>query len=82
MCYTLKLSKEEQWRKLPWKEFDRQLRKIQERIYYASVRNDFKRVRTLQKILVGLTSAKFIAIRRISQDNRGKKTAGIDGIAS
>jgi RNA-directed DNA polymerase len=82
MCYTLKLSKEEQWRKLPWKEFDKQLRKIQERIYYASVRNDSKGVRTLQKVLVGLTSAKFIAVRRISQDNRGKKTAGVDGIAS
>lgn len=82
MCYTLNLTKEEQWRKLPWKEFDKQIRKIQERIYYASVRNDSKKVRALQKVLVGLTSAKFIAIRRISQDNRGKKTAGVDGIAS
>lgn len=82
MCYTLKLTKEEQWRKLPWKKFDKQIRKIQERIYYASVRNDLKKVRALQKVLVGQTSAKFIAIRRISQDNRGKKTAGIDGIAS
>ena len=82
MCYTLKLSKEEQWRKIPWKKFDKQIRKIQERIYDASVRNDSKRVRALQKVLVGLTSAKFIAVRRISQDNRGKRSAGVDGIAS
>jgi RNA-directed DNA polymerase len=83
MCYTLKvISKEEQWRKLPWKKFEKQIRKIQERIYDASVRNDSKKVRALQKVLVELTSAKFIAIRRISQDNRGKKTAGVDGIAS
>jgi RNA-directed DNA polymerase len=82
MCYTLKLTKEEQWRKVPWNKFDQQIRKIQERIYDASVRNDSKSVRTLQKVLVGLTSAKFIAVRRISQDNRGKRTAGVDGIAS
>ena len=82
MCYTLKLTKEEQWRKAPWNRFDKQIRKIQERIYDASVRNDSKSVRTLQKVLVGLTSAKFIAVRQISQDNRGKRTAGVDGIAS
>ena len=53
MCYTLKLTKEEQWRKAPWNRFDKQIRKIQERIYDASVRNDSKSVRTLQKVLVG-----------------------------
>merc|ERR1712151_651964 len=67
---------------VPWNKFNKQIRKIQERIYDASVRNDSKSVRTLQKVLVGLTSAKFIAVRRISQDNRGKRTAGVDGIAS
>lgn len=82
MCYTLNLTKEEQWRKVPWNKFDKEIREIQERIYDASVRNDSKSVRTLQKILVGLTPAKFIAVRRISQDNGGKRTAGVDGIAS
>jgi RNA-directed DNA polymerase len=36
----------------------------------------------LQKVLVGLTSAKFLAVRRVSQDNRGKRSAGVDGIVS
>lgn len=82
MCYTLKETKAEQWRKVPWKEFDKKIRKIQERIYDASVRKDSKSVRALQKVLVGLTPAKFIAVRRISQDNRGKRSPGVDGIAS
>lgn len=82
MCYTLNLKKEEQWRQVPWNKFNKQIRKIQERIYDASLRNDLKQVRILQKLLVGLTPAKFIAVRRITQDNRGKKTAGVDGIAS
>ena len=81
MCYTLKISKEEQWRRLPWKKFHKQIRKIQERIYNASVRKDLKNVKKLQKILVGLTATKFVAVRRISQDNRGKKAAGLDKIA-
>ena len=82
MCYTLNINKAEQWRKVPWKDFEEQVRKIQERIYDASSRNDLKSIRTLQKVLVGLTSAKFIAVRRISQDNRGKRSAGVDGVAS
>jgi RNA-directed DNA polymerase len=83
MCYTLKLTKEEQWRQVPWNRFDKQIRKIQERIYDASIRNDSKSVRSLQKVLVGLTAAKFLAVRRISQENRGRKsTVGVDGIAS
>jgi RNA-directed DNA polymerase len=82
MCYTLKITKEEQWRKVPWNKFDKQIRKIQERIYDASNRDDLKRVRALQKVLVGLTSAKFLAVRRLSQDNRGKRSAVVDGIAS
>ena len=84
MCKTLEIekSKEVQWSKINWKEFQKQVRKIQNRIYDASVRGDLKTVRALQKVLVGLTSAKFIAVRRITQDNRGKRSAGVDGIAS
>jgi RNA-directed DNA polymerase len=82
MCYTLTLTKEEQWRKVPWNKFESQIRKIQERIYDASVRNDLESVKKLQKVLVGQTSAKFIAVKRVSQDNRGKRSAGVDGIAS
>ncbi len=78
MCYTLNLRKEEQWRKVPWTKFHKQIRKIQERIYDASARNDSKSVKTLQKVLVGLTPAKFIAVRHINQGNRSKKITKID----
>ena len=78
MCYTLNLTKEEQWRKVPWTKFNNQIRKIQERIYDASARKDSKGVIILQKVLVGLTSAKFIAVQRINQDNRSERTMRID----
>jgi RNA-directed DNA polymerase len=86
MCYTIETasltqSKSEQWRLLPWNKFQRQVSKIQERIYDASVRNDRQRIIALQKVLISLKPAKYIAVRRVSQDNRGKKTAGVDGIS-
>ncbi|MEB3829905.1 reverse transcriptase N-terminal domain-containing protein, partial [Phormidium sp. CCY1219] len=43
---------------------------------------DVKTVRGLQKILLKSWSAKVLAVRRVTQDNQGKKTAGVDGVNS
>ena len=75
------MTKEEQWRQLPWAKFDHQIRKIQRRIYDASLNGDKKCVKDLQKRLVGLTGAKFLAVKRVSQDKGKKRTAGMDGKA-
>ena len=48
----------------------------------ASQRGDTKAVHRLQRLLMKSWSAKCLAVRRVSQDNRGKNTAGIDGIKS
>ncbi|EGJ28360.1 RNA-directed DNA polymerase [Moorena producens 3L] len=37
-------------------------------------------VRKLQKTLMKSWTAKMIAVRKVTQENRGKKTAGIDGV--
>uniref|UniRef100_A0A1D9G4F8 Reverse transcriptase domain-containing protein n=1 Tax=Moorena producens (strain JHB) TaxID=1454205 RepID=A0A1D9G4F8_MOOP1 len=37
-------------------------------------------VRKLQKTLMKSWTAKMIAVRRVTQENKGKKTAGIDGV--
>lgn len=55
---------------------------MQKRIYRASQRGDVKNVRRLQKMLMKSWAARSLAVRRISQDNQGKKTAGVDGIKS
>ncbi|WP_248277873.1 reverse transcriptase domain-containing protein [Brasilonema sp. UFV-L1] len=49
-------------------------------LYQASTRGDVKAVRRLQKTLMRSRSAKCIAVRRITQDNQGKRTAGVDGV--
>ena len=54
--------------------------KLQSRIYLASRRGDRKSVRRLQRLLMTSQAAKLLAVRRVTQDNRGKKTAGVDGV--
>jgi RNA-directed DNA polymerase len=71
-----------QWRSIPWKKFERQVYKLQKRIYQAAYRQDRKTVHQLQKTLIRSWSAKCIAVRKVTQDNKGKKTAGIDGLKS
>src|SRR5262245_15035965 len=68
------------WDRLPWFTLEQDLFRLQKRIYRASQRGDFSTLRRLQKPLLTSQAAKLIAARRITQDNRGKKTAGVDGI--
>jgi RNA-directed DNA polymerase len=70
------------WNTYPWKETERNVYKLQKRIYQASRRGEAGRVHGLQRLLVNSRSARFLAVRRVTQDNQGKKTAGIDGVKS
>lgn len=56
--------------------------KLERRIYKASQAGDIRRVHRLQKLLLKSRAAKRLAVRRVTQDNQGKNTAGIDGIKS
>jgi len=69
-----------EWNELPWKQFERQVFKLQQRIYKASRRGDVKTMHRLQRLLMQSWAAKCLAVRRVTQDNRGKKTAGVDGV--
>ena len=53
---------------------------MQKRIYRASKRGDKLAVRKLQKLLSRSWYARLLATRQVTQDNQGKKTAGVDGI--
>ncbi len=70
------------WQDLPWKKIERQVFKLQKRIYQASKRGDIKTVHKLQRLLIKSWYARCLAVRRVTQDNRGKNTAGIDGVKS
>jgi RNA-directed DNA polymerase len=71
-----------EWKEIPWKKLEKRVFKLQKRIYKASSRGDVKATRRLQKTLIRSWAAKCLAVRRVSQENQGKKTAGIDGVKS
>jgi RNA-directed DNA polymerase len=70
------------WNAINWADVQKRVFKLQKRIYQASKKGDSKRVHNLQRLLLSSRGAKLLAVRRVSQDNRGKKTAGIDGVKS
>lgn len=71
-----------EWHKINWRKLERNVYKLQKRIYQASARGDVKTYRRLQKTLMKSWSARALAVRRVTQDNQGKKTAGVDGVKS
>jgi RNA-directed DNA polymerase len=71
-----------EWKNQNWRKLEQVTFKLQKRIYQASERGDIKAVRKLQKTLIKSWSAKCIAHRRVTQDNQGKNTAGVDSVKS
>lgn len=70
----------EAWGHIDWRKAEKYVWKLQKRIYAASRRGDVKLVRRLQKTLMRSWSNKVLAVRRVTVENQGKKTAGVDGV--
>jgi RNA-directed DNA polymerase len=68
------------WTSIDWRTVESTVRRLQERIYRATERGERRKARSLQQLLVRASSAKLLAIRRVTQENQGKHTAGIDGV--
>jgi len=72
----------DEWAAIDWKTVEKMVYRLQTRIFKAKRRGDVKQVHRLQKLLMKSRSAKLLSVRRITQDNTGKKTAGVDGVKS
>ena len=68
------------WENIDWKTSNSVVSKLQRYIFKASLSGDLKKVRALQHVLLNSKSAKLISVRKVTQENLGKRTAGIDGI--
>jgi group II intron reverse transcriptase/maturase len=69
----------EEWKNLPWRKFEKTLFHLQHRLYKASRVNDTSKCKKLQSLIIGSSSARYLAVRQVTQLNVGKKTAGVDG---
>lgn len=72
----------ESWKNLPWKQFRRNLFRLQKRVYKAIQVGDKLKAKSLMKLILKSTAARLLAVRQVTQLNAGKKTAGVDGKAS
>lgn len=71
-----------EWKNIPWRKMERNVFKLQKRIYQASLKGDRGTVHKLQRLLMKSHGARLLAVRKVTQDNQGKQTAGIDGVKS
>ncbi len=67
------------WDEINWSQLERDVRRLQGRIYRASKKCDKKGANNLMKLLAKSESAKLLAIYTITQRNKGRITSGIDG---
>ena len=67
------------WDAVPWRAVERDVQRLRQRIFTASKAGDLKKVRSLQKLMLRSRANTLVSVRRVTEDNAGRKTAGIDG---
>jgi RNA-directed DNA polymerase len=67
------------WASIDWREVEEDVRRLRQRIFTASQAGDLKRVRNLQKLMLRSRANALLSVRRVTQLNAGRATAGVDG---
>ena len=68
------------WDRIDWRAQEDNVRRLRQRIFAASREGDLRRVRNLQKLMLRSRSNALVAVRRVTEINAGRKTAGVDGV--
>src|SRR5205823_3423940 len=68
------------WKSVNWRKANRQVRNLRQRIFKAAQAKDWKKVQSLQKLMLRSYSNTLVSVRRVTQDNKGKRTHGVDGV--
>jgi RNA-directed DNA polymerase len=67
------------WDGIDWRTVEDDVRRLRQRIFKASQAGDLKQVRNLQKLMLRSRANTLVSVRRVTQRNAGRATAGIDG---
>jgi RNA-directed DNA polymerase len=67
------------WGSINWPPIEHEVRRLRQRIFTASQAGDLKKVRNLQKLMLRSRANTLVSVRRVTEHNVGRKTAGIDG---
>src|SRR5215813_2199283 len=67
------------WHAIDWRAVEDDVRRLRQRIFAASQAGDLKKVRNLQKLMLRSRANALLSVRRVTEINAGRKTAGVDG---
>ena len=67
------------WRQVDWRRVEDEVRRLRQRIFTASKAGDLARVRQLQKLMLRSRANTLVSVRRVTERNAGRLTAGVDG---
>ena len=67
------------WRRIDWRRVEGQVRRLRQRIFTASRAGDLQRVRRLQRLMLRSRANTLLSVRRVTERNAGRLTAGVDG---
>ena len=68
-----------EWRQIDWRRAERNVRRLRQRIFTASKAGDLQRVRRLQALMLRSRSNTLVSVRRVTERNAGRLTAGVGG---
>jgi RNA-directed DNA polymerase len=68
------------WGSIDWAEVEGDVRRLRQRIFTASQAGDLAKVRSLQKLMLRSRANALLSVRRVTEQNAGRKTAGVDGV--
>src|SRR6266851_3280202 len=67
------------WDAVDWRQVEEDVRRLRQRIFAASQAGDLKKVRNLQKLMLRSRANALLSVRRVTELNAGRATAGVDG---
>jgi RNA-directed DNA polymerase len=67
------------WDAVAWRVVEDDVRRLRQRIFTATQAGDLKKVRNLQKLMLRSRANALLSVRRVTEVNAGRKTAGVDG---
>src|ERR1700739_1642727 len=67
------------WDAVDWRAVEDSVRRLRHRIFTATQAGDLKKVRNLQKLMLRSRANALCSVRRVTEVNAGRRTAGVDG---
>ncbi len=68
-----------EWKSINWRTVRKRIKNLRQRIYRAAQSGQWNKVRSLMKLMLRSYSNRLQSIRRVTQENTGKQTSGLDG---